>query len=75
MSFPFVIRQKTTRTTKGNPTTITIPWNNFINRILNERTIKSSNANNYIFGMIHKCDSIEIRRKIIKQFMDVTMIG
>jgi integrase/recombinase XerD len=66
------IRQKTKRTTKGNRTTITIPRNNFIDQILGRRAVTASNPDQYIFGIIGLDDTIETKRKKIKQFTDVT---
>lgn len=66
------IRQKTKRTTKGNPITITVPRNRYIDQILNNWRIKTLLPDDYIFGIIDKHDCSEKRRKKIKQFIVVT---
>jgi integrase/recombinase XerD len=65
-------REKTKRSTRGNPVIITILRNNYIDEIIKKWGIKSINPEDYIFGIANRTDSFEIVRKKIKQFTDVT---
>ncbi len=66
------IREKTKRTNKANPVTITVPRNEYINRIISKWGVKSFQTTDYVFGIIARNDSAEIIRKKAKQFTHVT---
>lgn len=65
-------REKTKRSTRGKPIIITVLRNNYIDEIIKKRGIKSINTDDYIFDIANRTDSIEVIRKKIKQFTDVT---
>lgn len=66
------VREKTKRTNKANPVTITVPRNDYINRIISKWGIKSFQTTDYVFGIISRNDSAETIRKKAKQFTSVT---
>jgi integrase len=65
------IREKTKRTSKGNPITITAIRNEHIDRIIRKWGTKVSDKENYIFNVIDKNDSLEDARKKTQQFTKV----
>jgi integrase/recombinase XerD len=65
-------RQKTIRTTRGNPINITAIRNAYINRILKKWGKEVVSKEHYIFDIISEEDSFELARKKIQQFTKVT---
>jgi integrase/recombinase XerD len=65
-------REKTKRSTRGNPIIITVLRNSYIDDIIRKWGIKSVDPDEYIFGIANRTDSFEVMRKKIKQFTDVT---
>jgi integrase/recombinase XerD len=65
-------REKTIRTTKGNPINITAIRNLHINRILAKWGKEVVSKEHYIFGIVDEDDSYELARKKIQQFTKVT---
>jgi integrase/recombinase XerD len=65
-------REKTKRSTRGNPVIITVLRNNYIDEIIKKWGTKSVDPDDYIFGIANRTDSFEMVRKKIKQFTDVT---
>ncbi len=66
------VREKTKRTNKANPVTITVPRNDYINKIISKWGVKSFQTTDYIFDIVARNDAAEIIRKKAKQFTDVT---
>lgn len=66
------IRAKTKRANKANPVTITVPRNEYINRIISKWGVKSFQTTDYVFGIIARNDSAELIRNKAKQFTQVT---
>ena len=66
------VREKTKRTNKANPVTITVPRNEYINKIINKWGVKSFQTTDYVFGTISRNDSAELIRNTAKQFTQVT---
>jgi integrase/recombinase XerD len=66
------IREKTKRTIKGNPITITAIRNDHINKILLKWGSQVFERDDYIFDVIDKGDPLETARKKIQQFTKVT---
>ena len=65
------IREKTKRTSKGNPITITAMRNEHIDRIIRKWGNRVTDKENYIFNIIDKNDSLSDARKKIQQFTKV----
>ena len=65
-------REKTIRTTRGNPINITAIRNNHINAILSKWGKEVINKDSFIFDIIDETDSYELARKKIQQFTKVT---
>ncbi|MCW3092222.1 MAG: hypothetical protein JWP81_3291 [Ferruginibacter sp.] len=66
------IRSKTKRVNKAKPVQITVPRNEYIDRLISKWGVKSFITTDYIFDILNRNDSAEIVRKKIKQFTDVT---
>lgn len=66
------IRQKTKRTTKGDPLIITAARNVYINAVLSKWGRENPLPDEYIFSIVEKADSVEIARKKIQQFTKLT---
>lgn len=62
------IREKTKRATKGNPIIITVIRNQYIDKILKKWGKEYTSADDFIFGVINKNDSVELARKKVQQF-------
>lgn len=62
------VREKTKRTTKGDPIIITASRNSYINGILSKWGRKSISPEEYVFDIIERADAAEIARKKIQQF-------
>lgn len=65
-------REKTIRTTKGNPINITVVRNTHIDRIINKWGREVIDKENYIFDIVSENDSFELARKKIQQFTKIT---
>jgi integrase/recombinase XerD len=61
-------REKTIRTTSGNPINITAIRNSYLNAILLKCGKEVINKENFIFDIINENDSFEFARKKIQQF-------
>jgi len=66
------IREKTKRTTKGDPITITATRNVYINRILVKWGRERSHGDDFVFDIVDKGDSPVLIRNKVKQFTKVT---
>lgn len=71
-SYITFIREKTKRTTKGNPITITATRNIYINRILTKWGRGHSDGDDFVFDIAEKGDSMALIRTKVKQFTKVT---
>ncbi|MEZ2441719.1 phage integrase SAM-like domain-containing protein [Chitinophaga sp. RCC_12] len=71
-SYITFIREKTKRTTKGNPITITATRNIYINRILAKWGHGPANGDDFVFDIAEKGDSPALIRTKVKQFTKVT---
>lgn len=71
-SYLTFIREKTKRTTKGNPITITATRNVYINRILAKWGRTPLSGDDFVFDIVDKGDSPELIRTKVKQFTKVT---
>lgn len=66
------IREKTKKTTKGNPIIITAVRNVYIDRIFSKWGKKFISNDDYVFDIIAETDSVDSGRKKIQQFTKVT---
>lgn len=71
-SYITFIREKTKRTTKGNPITITATRNVYINKILAKWGRGPSSGDDFVFDIAEKGDSPALIRTKVKQFTKVT---
>ncbi len=65
------IREKTKRTTKGNPINITAVRNMHIDKIISKWGKQPGNKDDYVFDIVDENDSLELARKKIQQFTKV----
>jgi integrase/recombinase XerD len=66
------VREKTKRTTKGNPINITAVRNMHIDRILTKWGKQPVSKEDYVFDIIDESDSVDSGRKKIQQFTKTT---
>ena len=65
------IREKTKRTTKGNPINIIAVRNMHIDKIISKWGKQPGNKDDYVFDIVDENDSLELARKKIQQFTKV----
>ncbi len=62
------IREKTKRTTKGDPIVITASRNDYIDKILSKWAKRRILPDDYVFDIIELSDTVQVARKKIQQF-------